>query len=51
LTKITGQQAFQGVSGKIAFGRDGDPQDKAVVLLNVNAQGQAKLVLAQGTFQ
>jgi hypothetical protein len=50
LTNITGSHAFQGVSGQIAFGQDGNPQDKAVVILNVDKQGQAHILGTEGTF-
>ena len=39
LTKITGSHAVQGVSGQISFGPDGDPIDKAVVILKLNLLG------------
>jgi len=37
LSRITGAQAIQGVSGQIAFGSDGDPIKKAVVVLYVDS--------------
>ncbi len=37
LSRITGSQAIQGVSGQIAFGSDGDPIKKAVVVLYVDS--------------
>ena len=44
LTKITGSQAIQGVSGQIAFssteGSKGDPINKAIIILRVDSQGQ-----------
>jgi ABC-type branched-subunit amino acid transport system substrate-binding protein len=43
LAKITPDKAFQGVSGQIAFGSDGNPVDKAVVILFVNPNGYVKL--------
>lgn len=39
LTQISGANAFQGVSGQISFGSNGDPVDKAIVILAVNPQG------------
>ncbi|HZO71776.1 MAG TPA: tetratricopeptide repeat protein [Ktedonobacteraceae bacterium] len=51
LRHITGKQALQEVSGRIAFGQDGDPQDKAVVLLNVDKQGRVNLISTQGQFE
>lgn len=39
LTHMHGSNAFQGVSGQIAFGTDGDPINKAVVILYVSAHG------------
>ncbi len=37
LKMITSTHPFQGVSGQISFGEDGDPIDKAIVLLYVNS--------------
>jgi serine/threonine protein kinase/ABC-type branched-subunit amino acid transport system substrate-binding protein len=39
LKQLHGAQAFQGVSGQIAFGADGDPVNKAIVVLFVSARG------------
>jgi ABC-type branched-subunit amino acid transport system substrate-binding protein len=39
LTKINGAKSFQGVSGQIAFGPDGNPVDKAFVILHVSPEG------------
>jgi serine/threonine protein kinase len=39
LKSINGSNAFQGVSGQIAFGSNGDPLDKAIVVLFVDATG------------
>jgi ABC-type branched-subunit amino acid transport system substrate-binding protein/tetratricopeptide (TPR) repeat protein len=50
LLNITGSQAFQGVSGQIAFGPNGDPSDKAVVILNVDKQGIAHILDTGGRF-
>ena len=51
LTQITGAKAIQGVSGQIAFGPDGNPMNKAFVVLRVDPQGfiQEEPVI-QGTF-
>ena len=54
LAKITGGQAFQGVSGQISFGPDGDPINKAVVILYVDSVGHIKMIPnngIQGCFQ
>ncbi len=40
LTRITGAQAIQGVSGPIEFGPDGDPINKPFVILFVDPQGR-----------
>jgi serine/threonine protein kinase len=40
LNKINGASAFQGVSGQIAFGPNGDPVDKAIVILYVDPVGR-----------
>jgi eukaryotic-like serine/threonine-protein kinase len=39
LTQLNGPHAFQGVSGQIAFGPDGNPINKAVVILYVSPKG------------
>jgi len=39
LKSINGAKAFQGVSGQIAFGSNGDPTEKAIVVLSVDATG------------
>lgn len=39
LTQLNGKNAFQGVSGQIAFGSDGNPINKAVVILYVSPRG------------
>lgn len=43
LTKVNGANAFQGVSGQIAFGSDGNPIDKAIVILYVDPEGHVKM--------
>jgi eukaryotic-like serine/threonine-protein kinase len=40
LTRITGAQAIQGVSGPIEFGPNGDPINKPFVILSVDSQGR-----------
>src|SRR5262249_2730751 len=39
LKQITGSNSFQGVSGQIAFGADGNPAQKAIVVLHVSPEG------------
>jgi ABC-type branched-subunit amino acid transport system substrate-binding protein len=39
LQQLHGTNAFQGASGQIAFGTNGDPINKAVVILNIVAPG------------
>lgn len=39
LTQLSGSHAIQGISGQIALGTDGDPINKAIVVLDVTAQG------------
>jgi serine/threonine protein kinase len=39
LKKLNGSNTIQGVSGQIAFGPDGNPINKAIVLLTVDSQG------------
>jgi serine/threonine protein kinase len=43
LSTINGANSFQGVSGQISFGANGDPIDKAIVVLYVDAQGHIKM--------
>jgi eukaryotic-like serine/threonine-protein kinase len=43
LTHLNGANAFQGVSGQIAFGPDGNPTNKAVVVLYVSPNGFIKI--------
>ncbi len=40
LKKVNGSNAFQGVSGQIEFGPDGDPVDKVIVVLYVDTEGR-----------
>jgi eukaryotic-like serine/threonine-protein kinase len=54
LTKITGYQAIQGVTGQISFGPDGDPVKKATVILYIDPAGHFKMFGQngiQGCFQ
>lgn len=54
LEGITGPGAIQGVGGQIAFGRDGDPVNKAIVVLFVDPDGHIKVTATngvQGCFQ
>lgn len=44
LTQLNGSNAFQGISGQIAFNSQGDPINKAVVVLYVAAQGNFVMV-------
>jgi serine/threonine protein kinase/ABC-type branched-subunit amino acid transport system substrate-binding protein len=39
LRQLNGAHAFQGVSGQIAFGPNGDPVNKAIVILYVSPRG------------
>jgi len=39
LKQISGTDGFQGVSGQITFGADGDPVNKAIVVLHVSPEG------------
>jgi ABC-type branched-subunit amino acid transport system substrate-binding protein len=39
LTEINGAKAIQGASGQISFGSDGNPVDKAVLILHVSPEG------------
>ncbi len=50
LTQITAAQPLQGVSGRIAFGPDGNPINKAFVVLAVDTQGHIHEVGLQGCF-
>jgi serine/threonine protein kinase/ABC-type branched-subunit amino acid transport system substrate-binding protein len=51
LRKIQGAQAVQGVSGQISFGSDGNPVNKAIVVLKVAIGGFFQLDSVQGCFQ
>ena len=43
LTQVTGPNAFQGVSGRISFGHDGNVIGKAVLVLVGQSDGQTDL--------
>jgi serine/threonine protein kinase/ABC-type branched-subunit amino acid transport system substrate-binding protein len=43
LSKLTGPHAFQGVSGQVSFDSRGDPIDKTVVMLHVDALGHIQI--------
>lgn len=53
IANISGQNALQGVTGVIDFGRipNGDPVDKVVVVLVVDKNGNTKLVRILGQLQ
>nr|BBH93771.1 hypothetical protein KTA_19700 [Thermogemmatispora argillosa] len=50
LTTISGSRSIQGISGQISFASNGDPIDKAVVVLNVDNQGHIKIASIEGRF-
>ncbi|WP_376793552.1 ABC transporter substrate-binding protein [Thermogemmatispora sp.] len=50
LTLLNGPRSVQGISGVISFGSDGNPQNKAVVVLMVDEVGHIKLESIQGHF-
>ncbi len=50
LTQIKGTKSIQGVSGQIALGSDGNPINKAIVVLYVDPNGHIKLNSVQGCF-
>jgi ABC-type branched-subunit amino acid transport system substrate-binding protein/serine/threonine protein kinase len=50
LAQLNGPRSIQGISGSIAFGSDGNPQNKAVVVLMVDNVGHIKLESIQGHF-
>jgi ABC-type branched-subunit amino acid transport system substrate-binding protein len=50
LLQITGSNAIQGVSGQISFDANGDPVNKAIVVLYVDPDGHIKLNSVQGCF-
>lgn len=51
LRKITGAQAIQGVSGQISFDAQGNPVNKALVILKVAPQGFIQIDSVQGCFK
>ena len=50
LTQISGTKAIQGVSGQISFGSNGDPVNKAVVVLYVDQDGHIHMHGVLGCF-
>jgi len=50
LTQIKGTKSIQGVSGQISLGSDGNPINKAIVVLYVDPNGHIKLNSVQGCF-
>ena len=52
LSQINGAKSFQGVSGQIAFGPDGNPVNKAIVILYVSQGGfiHMESTIPSGTF-
>jgi ABC-type branched-subunit amino acid transport system substrate-binding protein len=50
IRSIKGSQAFEGVSGQIAFGPDGNPINKAMLVLRVNEHGQTRQEQNYGAF-
>jgi ABC-type branched-subunit amino acid transport system substrate-binding protein len=51
LLNINGAHAIQGVSGQISFGPNGEPTNKAIVVLSVSPQGYITMQTAVGCFQ
>jgi ABC-type branched-subunit amino acid transport system substrate-binding protein len=50
LQGINGENSFQGVSGQIAFDPNGDPVNKAFVLLSVHDDGTIYMERGLGQF-
>jgi ABC-type branched-subunit amino acid transport system substrate-binding protein len=48
LTQITGAKAIQGVSGQISFSGNGDPVNKAVIILYVDLDGRIHMLENDG---
>jgi ABC-type branched-subunit amino acid transport system substrate-binding protein len=48
LAEITGANAIQGVSGQISFGKNGDPINKAIVILYIDQEGYTQMVQTNG---
>lgn len=51
LTKITGANSIQGVSGQIAFGSNGDPVNKAFVIIQVTPNNTLQAISIQGCYK
>ncbi len=50
LRQALSKTSFQGASGQIAFDKNGDPVDKAIVILKVDSQGRISLDQLLGKF-
>lgn len=50
VSRIRGKNSFQGVSGRIAFGNDGNPVDKAIAVVCVTKDDVFQLDTLQGRF-
>ena len=48
LLQITGKNAIQGVSGQISFGSNGDPENKAVIILYIDQDGHTQMLQPNG---
>jgi serine/threonine protein kinase/ABC-type branched-subunit amino acid transport system substrate-binding protein len=48
LAQISGARAIQGVSGQISFGNNGDPVNKAVIILYVDPEGHIHMLENDG---
>jgi ABC-type branched-subunit amino acid transport system substrate-binding protein len=48
LTEITGTKAIQGISGQISFGSNGDPIDKAIIVLYIDQTGHTQMLQING---
>ncbi|MFL6546869.1 MAG: ABC transporter substrate-binding protein, partial [Candidatus Udaeobacter sp.] len=50
LFQMNGKQAIQGITGQISFGGNGDPTNKAIVVLSVDTQNTFHCVWLYGQF-
>jgi serine/threonine protein kinase/ABC-type branched-subunit amino acid transport system substrate-binding protein len=48
ILQITGENAIQGVSGQISFGSNGDPMNKAVIILYIDQDGYTQMLQPNG---
>jgi serine/threonine protein kinase/ABC-type branched-subunit amino acid transport system substrate-binding protein len=48
LAEITGPKAIQGISGQVSFGSNGDPMNKAVVVLYIDQTGHTQMLQPNG---